>query len=663
MVRHHIEGRGVDDPRVLDALLTVRRERFVEPELAEFAYEDSPLPIRSGQTISQPYIVAIMAEAAQIDPEARVLEIGTGSGYGAAVLGCVASDVWSIERHRDLAVEARRRLQAEGFENVHVLEGDGTLGWPEEAPFDAIIVTAGGPNVPTALREQLADGGCLVMPVGPESRGQQLLRVRRRGERFEEEDLGSVRFVPLIGAQGWRPESSAQPNPGPTVAPPQTRRASRQHARLHGLPLLVAESATPFTSLEEAPLEALLDRIGDSNYVLLGEASHGTAEFYQMRDRISRALITRRGFNVVAIEADWPDAAAVNAYVHARPQGHGNGFEPFDRFPTWMWRNRQFGEFVGWLRAHNDRTSDHQVSLHGLDIYSLYRSRNAVLDYLDGVDPGAAAVARDRYSCLSPWEQDPAAYGRAVTTGRFAGCEEGIVATLTDLLHRRLDDGTAGGDELLDASQNALIVANAERYYRTMYRGSTAAWNLRDQHMFETLRTVRAHRGPGAKIIVWEHNSHVGDAAATEMGARGEHNVGMLARQAFGDSAYLVGFGTDHGTVAAASTWGGAMEHKQVRPALDGSYERICHQTTLPAFVLPLRHPADADLTEALAEPKLERAIGVIYRPETELQSHYFHASLPRQFDEYIWFDRTTAVDATTGHDHGGVPDTFPFGL
>ncbi len=667
MVQRHIEGRGVRDRRVLDALATVPRERFVEPEFAEFAYEDSPLPIPSGQTISQPYIVAIMAEAARIDAGDRVLEIGTGSGYGAAVLGCMAGEVWSIERHHDLAVKAGQRLEAEGFENVHVLEGDGTLGWPEEAPFDAIIVTAGGPNVPTALQEQLADGGRLVMPVGPETRAQQLVRIHRRSDRFDEEDLGSVRFVPLVGAQGWEPKPEPEPSrrddPDRRQPPTPPRTSSQRHARLHGLPLLVAESATAFASLDDAPLEALLDRIGDATYVLLGEASHGTAEFYQMRDRISRALITRKGFNVVAIEADWPDAAAVNDYIHGRKAGDQRDFEPFDRFPTWMWRNRQFGEFVGWLRAHNDRTAGAEVSLHGLDIYSMYRSRNAVIDYLEEIDPAAAAVARDRYGCLSPWETDPAAYGRAVSSGRFAGCEDGIVATLTDLLRRRLAYGPAGRDEFLDASQNAMIVANAERYYRTMYRGSTESWNVRDLHMFETLRTVQAHRGPEAKIIVWEHNSHVGDAAATEMGARGEHNVGMLARRAFGDGAYLIGFGTDNGTVAAASTWGGPMEHKTVRPALHGSYERICHETAIPAFLLPLRHPAVADLAPALAEPKLERAIGVIYRPETELQSHYFQASLPHQFDEYVWFDRSTAVDATAAHDHGGAPDTYPTGL
>lgn len=441
MVLRDIENRGVDDRRVLDALATVRRERFINQELADFAYEDSPLPIEVGQTISQPYIVAVMAEAAQIGPESRVLEIGTGSGYGAAVLGCLAHEVWTIERHHELVVQARKRLAAEGFANVHVVEGDGTLGWPEQAPFDAIIVTAGGPSVPPALREQLAVGGRLIVPVGPETRGQELVRVKRSIDHYDEENLGPVRFVPLIGAQGWEQDSADTKTgrrSGIDGRDPSRRRFSRRE-HLRGLPLLVAESATPFASLNEAPLDALLDRIGDADYVLLGEASHGTAEFYQMRDRISRALITRKGFNVVAVEADWPDAAAVNAYVRNEPAGVRSNFEPFDRFPTWMWRNREFGQFVAWLKDHNDsQATDQRVSFHGLDIYSLYQSRSAVLDYLDEIDPAAAVVARDRYSCLSPWQHDPAAYGRAVATGRFAGCEDGIISTLTDLLNQRL---------------------------------------------------------------------------------------------------------------------------------------------------------------------------------------------------------------------------------
>ena len=656
MVEHDLSNRAITDATVLAAMGTVPRERFMAADMAEFAYEDSPLPIESGQTISQPYIVAAMAQAAELGPADRVLEIGTGSGYGAAVLSRVAAEVWTVERHRDLADQARDRLAAVGYDNVFVQCGDGTLGWPEAAPFDAIVVTAGGPTVPQALVEQLADGGLLVIPVGDETRSQHLIRARRRGDELVPEDLGPVRFVPLIGAQGW---SAPAPGPDTPTVIPGAARAGR-----HGTTTLVHEVAQPFTSVEEMELGPLLDRVGDSSLVLLGEASHGTAEFYAVRDRITRELVLRKGFTAVAVEADWPDAARIDAYVRHRPPSPPP-FESFSRFPTWMWRNREVGRFVDWLHDHNAGVTDprRRVSFHGLDLYSHFTSRDAVLAYLDEVDPSAAAVARRRYSCLSPWEQDPAQYGQAVVSGRFEGCEDGVVATLTDLLKQRL--AYAEGDQVafVEAAQNASVVANAERYYRVMYQGSRESWNLRDQHMFETLRLVQAHRGPSAKVVVWEHNSHVGDASATEMGARGEHNVGNLSRREFGDDAFLVGFGTDHGTVAAASEWGGPMERKSIRPSHPDSYERVCHDTGVAAFMLALREPDRPEVRDELAQPRLERAIGVIYRPETELQSHYFQASLPNQFDEYVWIDATTPVTPLAAHHLKGLPDTYPFGL
>ena len=604
--------------------------------------------LQAGQWVA--LIVALMAEAAELDPASRVLEIGAGSGYGAAVLSRVAAQVWTIERHELLADLAAQRLQDLGYHNAHVIHGDGTLGLPEHAPFDAIVVTAGGPSVPESLIEQLAEGGRLIIPVGPESRGQRLLRVRRRGNDTIEEDLGPVRFVPLVGEQGWR-SSKDRTLVVPDTSPGRVAPAS-----------LLREEAQPMTSIDEAELGGLLERIGDHPFVLLGEASHGTSEFYRMRDRITRELILHKGFTAVAVEADHPDAARIDAWVRHRPIT-GPAFEPFSRFPTWMWRNHEVRTFVDWLHTHNADAADpqRQVSFHGLDLYSLYTSRAAVIDYLEGVDAEAAALARHRYGCLTPWQHDPASYGRAVVTGHFAGCEDEVVQVLGDLLRRRLELGT--GEDYGEAAQNALVVANAERYYRIMYHGSRESWNLRDQHMFETLKTIRVRRGPGTKVVVWEHNSHIGDASATEMGARGEHNVGMLARREYGEDAYLVGFGTHDGVVAAASEWGGPMERKTIRPSHPDSYERLCHESGVPAFLLPLREARRPELREELLEPRLERAIGVIYRPETELQSHYFQASLPRQFDEYIWFDRTTPVQPVAVHEVGGLPDTYPFGL
>ncbi len=651
MIERHLVARGIRDRAVLDAMRAVPREAFIAAELAEFAYEDAPLPIDADQTISQPYVVAEMIVALRLEPGARVLEVGTGSGYAAAVLGRVAREVYTIERHAELAEAAARRLRELGYDNVHVKHGDGTLGWVEHAPYDGIVVAAGGPDVPKPLLEQLAVGGRVVIPIGPTPREQNLVRVTRTGpDTYERENLGSVRFVPLIGAEGWgAPES-------PVAAP--------HLARGTAVTALVREAAEPLGDIETDRLDALLDRIGDARVVLLGEATHGTSEFYRMRARITRELILRRGFTIVAVEADWPDAARIDGWVRRLPLAAVD-WKAFTRFPTWMWRNTDVERFVAWLRDYNGavEAADRRVGFYGLDLYSLYTSLSEVLRYLDGVDPEAARVARERYGSLTPWQGDPAAYGRAVVTQGYRACEAEVVAILRDLLDRRLEYMRRDGDRFLDALQNARVVADAEQYYRAMYYGSVQSWNLRDQHMFETLRVLLAFRGPTAKAVVWEHNSHVGDASATEMGVRGELNVGQLARAEFGDAAFNIGFGTDHGTVAAATDWDGPMEENRVRPSHAQSYERLCHDSTVEAFLLPLRQPRRAEVREELIPPRLERAIGVIYRPETELASHYFQAVLPAQFDEWIWFDETHAVTPLATQPARGVPETYPFGL
>jgi protein-L-isoaspartate(D-aspartate) O-methyltransferase len=662
MVERDLAGRGISDGRVLEAMADVPREVFVPPDLREFAYEDSPLPIEAGQTISQPYIVARMIQALALEGGERVLDIGTGSGYAAAVLSRIAAHVYTIERHGELCELARHRFEELGYDNVEIRHGDGTLGWPEVAPFDAIQAAAGGPEVPRVLLEQLRDGGRIVIPVGETLHLQHLVRVIRRGEDdFETQRLEPVRFVPLIGAAGWQEAGSESVGGAIRIA------GTEAPVPVHSDPIvrLLAESMEPLPDIDEADLGGLLERIGEARVVLLGEATHGTSEFYRMRARITRELVERHGFTIVAAEADWPDAARVDRYVRGRTRdGAPTEWKAFSRFPTWMWRNVEFREFVDWLHAHNlDRPASEQAGFYGLDLYSLYRSIDAVLEYLDRTDPDTARVARTRYGCLSPWERDPAVYGRAALSGRYRICESEVVEMLRELLERQLEFATRDGELFLDAVQNARVVANAERYYRIMYYGSRESWNLRDTHMFDTLRTLLAFRGSDARAVVWEHNSHVGNAAATEMGARGELNVGQLAREHLGDKAVLVGFGTDRGTVAAASEWDGPTEMKQVRPAHPDSYERLFHDTGVPAGVLHLREPGREDVRAELEPARLERAIGVIYRPETEMQSHYFQASLPHQFDEYIWFDRTTAVQPLGGPEIEGVPETYPFGL
>lgn len=699
MVERQLRARGIRNPKILKAMGEVPREAFVPEHLREYAYHDTPLPIEEGQTISQPYIVAWMAEALDLSEGDRVLEIGAGSGYAAAVLSRVADEVYAVERHAALAELARNRCRELGYDNVHVLHGDGTLGWPEHAPYDAVVVAAGGPEVPEPLLEQLAPGGRLVIPVGPDPRLQELVRVRKteRGA-IERENLGGVRFVPLVGAAGWegegksaspsRRESSGEGNPGGESSAETS--SGGGHPGNPGNPVsttvlrvpapssdqgstvqLLREVVDRFDDLDSADLGPLLERIGDSRLVLLGEATHGTSEFYRFRARLTRELIERRGFRVVAVEADWPDAAKIDRFVrHRHSEGRSAGPEEdvqaFTRFPTWMWRNREVRDLVHWLEEHNrEREPEEKVSFHGLDLYSLHTSLSRVLDYLEEVDPEAAARARERYSCISPWSTDPVLYGRAAFSGRYADCEDEVVATLTELLESRLDYMEKDGERFLDAAANARVVADAERYYRAMYQGSTESWNQRDQHMFETLRSVLEFRGRTgeAKAVVWEHNSHLGDAAATEMGARGQINVGHLARKHFADEAFLLGFGTDHGTVAAASSWDGEMEIKDVRPSREGSYERLCHDTEVPAFMLHLKEPEREELRGELMDPRLERAIGVIYRPETELMSHYFQALLPQQFDEWVWFDETEAVTPLSGEETEGMPETYPFGL
>lgn len=651
MIEYQLEARGLKDQSVLNAVRAVPREKFVPTELVEFAYRDSPLPIAASQTISQPYIVALMIAALKLKPDDRVLEVGTGSGYAAAILAEIAAEVYTVERHKILVDTARERLQTLNYSNIRIMHGDGSLGWPEYAPFDAIVVAAGGVEVPQALKEQLSIGGRLVIPVGRTLQSQQLIRVERISEfEFRQESLGDVRFVPLIGAAGWKDESA--------TVPAVTRRAV-------SLPELVGQSSEHFAEIDKVDLDPLLARIGDAQLVLMGEASHGSAEFYDMRIRIAKELIEKKGFNIIAVEADWPDATRINHFVRNIAIDPLLESQPFTRFPTWMWANRSILDFTYWLKTHNDSVTEanKQVGFYGLDLYSLSASMEAVLNYLNSVDPATAEVARLRYGCLSPWSDDPALYGQLVLTRQYKKCEEEVLASLQDMLKKRLEYTKADGERYFDASQNALLIANAERYYRTMYYAEQNTWNQRDQHMFSTLESVLKHRGPHAKAIVWAHNSHIGDARATQMSARGELNIGQLVRQKYGDAAYLIGFGTDHGTVAAASEWGGPMEVKTVQPSHMDSYERVCHEVPTDNFLLPLRKPLQAEVRKQLLPERLERAIGVIYRPETELQSHYFYASLPHQFDEFIWFDETSAVKPLDREVRTGMPDTFPFGL
>ncbi|MBC7158627.1 MAG: protein-L-isoaspartate(D-aspartate) O-methyltransferase [Porphyrobacter sp.] len=655
MVRRQIAARGIGDPAVLAAMGEVPRERFVPESLAEFAYEDGPLPIAQGQTISQPYIVALMVEAAGVKPGDRVLEVGAGSGYAAAILSRIAGQVFAIERHEALAAEAAERLAALGYDNVRVIAGDGSGGLPAEAPFDAILVAAGGDRVPEPLKRQLAIGGRLVVPVGGED-AQTLRCITREGEEeWNEQSLGGVRFVPLVGAYGrgsvgWEEGSRAASNHRP--------------ARARSLPECIAAAAIPLPASEEdADFAAAFDRFADRRIVLLGEASHGTHEFYAARAAITRRFVKRHGFTIVATEADWPDAAVLDRYIRHRPLRDDTP-PPFQRFPTWMWRNTVIARLVEDLHALNaGRPAERMAGFYGLDIYNMSGSIAAVLAYLDEHDPDAAAIARQRYGCLTPWQADPATYGRAALSGGYAECEAAVIAQCRELLDRAL--GSEDGEGLFGAAMNARLIASAERYYRVMYYGGAESWNLRDSHMAETLDHLLEQGGPDSRALVWAHNSHVGDARATEMGpVRGEHSLGQLVRERWGEECALIGFGTHTGTVTAASDWDAPRETKRVLPSRADSYERACHDSGVARFLLDLSDGGDEALRRRLAEPRLERFIGVIYRPETERWSHYSEAVLPDQFDAWCWFDQTRALEPLGPPEpREGPAETWPFGL
>ena len=414
----------------------------------------------------------------------------------------------------------------------------------------------------------------------------------------------------------------------------------------------VRDSAHPI-HFSPADYDPLIAAIGDSRFVLLGEASHGTHEFYRERAIITQRLIEERGFHAVAVEADWPDANRVHRFVTGSSGDNEavDALADFRRFPAWMWRNADVLDFVGWLRDHNERTTEsNRVGFFGLDLYSLHTSIAAVLGYLADVDPAAAERARHRYACFDHFGEDPQTYGYATASGLAESCEDAVVQQLLELRGRARDyarrDGRVAEDQFFFAEQNARLARNAEAYYRSMFRGRASSWNLRDTHMTETLEALDRHIGRRVskpKLVVWAHNSHLGDARATQMGEGGELNVGQLVRQKWGAESFLVGFTTYEGTVTAATDWDGLAERKRVRSGRADSYEALFHDANAANYLLLMR--GDPRLSRVLQEPLLERAIGVIYRPETERMSHYFDASISRQFDAVLHFDHTRAVE------------------
>lgn len=450
-----------------------------------------------------------------------------------------------------------------------------------------------------------------------------------------------------------------------------------------GLQELFNDAIEPLPPIDDENFAPHFDSFAGRQVVLLGDGTHGTSEFYRARAEITKHLIKVHGYTIVAVEADWPDAEAVDRYVRMRPgpkAGIGGAaygqkkHEPFKRFPTWMWRNREMQELVEWMREWNkDQPEETRAGFYGLDLYSMGSSMKAVIEYLDRVDPAAGKVARKLYGCLDPWVDDPVAYGLANMQG-MRDCEAQVLQILQDFLKNRLEymqSDSLDGEEFQSGKQNAYLVRDAEKYYKAMYWSSTSSWSLRDTHMFETLaRILQARPPPLHKAIVWAHNSHVGDARYTSMGSRrNEINIGQLCRERLGSgNVSIIGCCTHTGTVAAAHQWDEDMEIMSVRPSRDDSWERLAHDTGVERFLLDLRRGhQNPDLRLALSEEnRLQRFIGVIYKPKTEKMSHYSQAILHKQLDGFIFFDRTEAVrplETIQPATALGKGETYPFGL
>ncbi len=420
-------------------------------------------------------------------------------------------------------------------------------------------------------------------------------------------------------------------------------------------------------ALTGAPREydALVAELGRARFVLIGEASHGTHEFYAERALLTERLIEEHGFTGVAVEGDWPEAHRVHRYV----RGWGEDGEAvdalgdFNRFPGWMWRNADVLDFVGWLRDHNEHRKG-QVGFYGLDLYSLHRSISAVIEYLDSVDREAAARARTYYSCFDHFGADPTHYGLVTARGAAPSCEDACLRELADLHAQRSRIAGGGGrpaDEHFYAVQNARVAAGAEAYYRGMFRMRVNTWNLRDTHMADTLDALAAHLGPESRIVVWAHNSHVGDARAARKSLRGDLTLGQLVRERHGADVRTLGFTTYQGTVTAASDWGQPPERKRVRPGRADSWEGLFHKLGVPSFWLDLR-----EAPPSMHQSRLERAIGVVYLPQSERTSHYFESELASRFDFVVHVDETRAVEPLerdSRWEEGEFPDTWPTSL
>ena len=634
----HLQDEGITNPLLIKAFQDLPEAFFLLKEYHPYFYHEAEIEYKLETVEPRVIVIAKMLNQLKIEEGDNILLIGVDSVYILAALSKIYKEVYMVETYEKYFEWSKKVLKDIGIKNVFIKIDDQKMGWKDKAPFDAILIASEFEEVPNGLKEQLKKGGKLLIPIGPDWAHSIFEIIQRISETdYKVEKLRDNFYVPNPKIL---PEIGIKDFPEKDIV---------DH---------VKTKAKAFMGINDYPIDGLIDRIGDARVVLLGEASHGTSEFYMMRQEITKALIEKKGFNFVSAEADWSDAEQIDGYVRHK-QSHID-WMPFNRFPQWMWKNKEVLDFVEWLKTYNLKHKN-EVGFYGLDLYGLKNSINLVIDYLEKIDVQLANLAKTRYGCIAPYLSDPALYGKMVLSKQLVSCEDDILKMLVDLLKNktRLNHSP----EYFYAYQNANVVVDAEHYYKAMYYGSAESWNLRDFHMFHTLKSLLSYFGPDTKAIVWAHNSHIGNALATEMYSRGEINIGHLCKEHFRNKSYHIGFGTYIGTVAAAHNWGDKMEIMKVNGALPNSYENLFHKTGINSFALPLREKdSGKKLRKLLNTPKLERAIGVMYRPKTERMSHYFHAVLPSQFDDYIWFNTSQAVTPiTVTGTHSKLLQSHPF--
>ncbi len=645
MVREGLERRGIRDRRVLDAMAAVPREQFVPEQFVGSAYEDRPLPIGAGQTISQPYVVALALEAAAVRPTDRVLEVGTGSGYAAAVLDELAAEVWTVERHGDLVVDASESLRAALHGNVHVRWGDGSLGWPEAAPFDVVLVSAAGEEVPEPLLEQLADGGRLVMPVGPGDGRQELVLVHRVGDRLDREDLGPVQFVPLLPDRAARVAHAA----GRSGLHPTAVESDRSPAER------LARSCEPFSSITGADLSGLVARLSGARVVVLGASTWGTSEFQQLCTRITQALVEQLGCRTIVLDADWPDVAALDAWC-AGFEPTGDAPAPCTTFPSWRWRNQEFGVLLAWLRRRATRVGGSDpVRLVGLDVDAGDGVRARALEALDGCDPIAASELRRRYVTGVPWEHD--ALRHPELSASCAAVLDGVITSSAAATVERLEHPSGPG-AFLDPATRDTLVRSTPASIAGIVEARPGWWSDRERRAATFLRSV-AERVEGP-VVVWTHAARAGDAGATDLDLEGTPSLGQACRAHLGDAAYLVGLGTGTGSVAAATSWGGHTEVLPLDPARAGSVEELLGASHLPACLLDLRATRQGRVGAELGGRRPQRVVGPVVGSEAGDTPPVLRGVLPQQFDEFIWVGTSSAVVPVAAPTDDARADRFP---